>query len=72
MTRPPLQLTEAVRYFHGAERASGVLRERLAARGADCSEAEALEQVAAAYRAALEQTMSLSAPVDSGVPPRMD
>jgi hypothetical protein len=69
MDRQPLELDEAVRYFHGAERASGVLRERLLEQGVDASQAEALERIAAAYREALEQTKSLPGLPDSGTQP---
>ncbi len=63
----PLELGEAIRYFHGAERACEVLGGRLAE--GDRAPVESLLGQVAEYRQALEATAALPSPEDAGSQP---
>ncbi|MGH7489399.1 MAG: hypothetical protein ACREMY_27925, partial [bacterium] len=65
--RRPLALPEAVRYFHGAQRATAAVCARLQESGADVSVAEEMQQLSSGYRAALEETMLIPLAGDSEV-----
>ncbi|HET8956373.1 MAG TPA: hypothetical protein VFN18_12015 [Solirubrobacterales bacterium] len=59
MPRRPLDLHEAIRYFHGARRASAAIRARQEEQGSDASAAAEMEQLVSSYREALERTADL-------------
>jgi hypothetical protein len=56
MSRRPLDLLEAIRYFHGAQRSAAAIRAQEEERGSDSSVAAEMERLAAGYREALERT----------------